>query len=410
MNERSGALQGIRVLDLTGARGNYCGKLFADLGADVVLVEPLQGSEVRHLPPYVDDVPGIERSLPFAYQNANKRSVALDLATSAGAAALKRLAAGSDVIIESFMPGTLAQYGLSYKELSASHPKLVMTSITPFGQTGPLADCDAPDLVCLALGGLLYLGGYADGAPMQAPQDQAYAAGGLFAAVASMMAILHSEQTGEGQHVDVSIQECVTLALENTVQFFDLEHRIRRRTGGVQRQAGMGVFASADGYVFVMAGGIGGNRFWPNLVEWLHDEDCPDARRLDNDRWYERSYIESDEAKAIFGEVFGGFAAGHDKEYLGEKAQQWRVPLAPVNAPSEVLKSPQLQHRQYFQDLMVLPGRHHPAPGAPYVLSATPWHSNGRPPRLGEHTQDVLLSQGFARAEIDALRNGGVVR
>lgn len=398
MNAPARALDGIRVLDLTGVRGNYCGKLFAELGADVVLVEPPQGSELRLRPPYVDGVAGVERSIAFAYHNMSKRSVVLDIDDPAGQRDFRSLAQGADLVVESFMPGEMADRGLSYEVLCEENPGLVMMSITPFGQEGPLANCDAPDLVCLALGGLLYLGGYAEGAPMRAPLEQAHMAGSLFAAVASMMAVLHSEATGEGQYVDVSIQESVALGLENAVQFFDLEDRVRRRTGGVQRQAGLGVFAARDGFVFVMAGGIGGNRFWPNLVNWLKDEGCPGVERIAGTEWTERAYIESPAAKEVFADVFGEFCVSRDKHSLGEAAQRWRVPLAPVDSPADVLDSPQLAHREFFHDLTILPGRTHRTPGAPYVLSRTPWRGSARPPALGEHTDEVLGTIGRERA------------
>lgn len=407
MTASASALDGIRVLDLTGARGNYCGKLFAELGADVVLVEPSQGSELRRRPPYVDGISGLDRSIAFAYHNMSKRSIVLDLDDSAGQRTLRKLAKGADLVVESFMPGEMADRGLSYEVLVDGNPGLVMTSITPFGQEGPLANCDAPDLVCLALGGLLYLGGYADGAPMRAPLDQAHMAGSLFAAVASMMAVLHSEATGEGQYVDVSIQESVALGLENAVQFYDLEDRVRRRTGGVQRQAGMGVFATRDGYVFVMAGGVGGNRFWQHLVDWLQEEDCPGVERIAGPEWNDRAHIEGDDAKEVFADVFGNFCLTRDKHSLGEAAQRWRVPLAPVESPSDVLGSPQLAHRRFFHELTVLPGRTHPSPGAPYVLSRTPWRGSGRPPELGEHTDEVLGEIGVAR---DATGSSEVLR
>ncbi|MEU6641947.1 CaiB/BaiF CoA-transferase family protein [Saccharomonospora sp. NPDC046836] len=409
MTTDAGALDGLTVLDLSDARGNYCGKLFAELGADVVLVEPRGGNALRHRGPFANGVSQMDGSLSFIARNNSKRSLGLDIGARQGREVLRELASRADLVIESSMPGTLDAAGIGYRDLAAVNPRLVMVSITPFGQTGPLADLDAPDLVCMALGGLLYLGGYVQGDPMCAPEEQAYAAASVFGAVGGMIATLHAETTGTGQHVDVSIQESVALATENAVQFFDLEGRIRRRTGGTQKQAGMGVFPCRDGFVLVMAAGIGGNRFWPNLLKWLHEEGCADAERLSGPEWSGHGYTDTDEARQVFAEVFEPFAAQRGKQELNDEAQRFRVPLAPVNAPSDVLSSPQLAHRQYFQPLFLGSAAPLRMPGAPYQLSVTPWRCTRRAPGLGEHTDEVLRQAGYGPSQVRALRDAEVV-
>src|ERR1700745_2210288 len=204
------ALAGVRVLDLSGLAGQYCGKQFADLGADVILVEPVGGSPVRREGPFLDDRAHVEFSLQFAYFNAGKRGIAVDLEPPEGQHIVRQLAQDAAVIIESEKLGVMEMRGLSFASLAASNPKLLMTSVTPFGQTGPYANYEAEDIVALALGGLLYLGGYPDTSPIAAFGNQAYLAAAQFAAVASMMALLAaSEGRGRtGRYVDVSIQEC----------------------------------------------------------------------------------------------------------------------------------------------------------------------------------------------------------
>ena len=403
------ALEGIRVLELGGELSNYCGKLFAELGAEVVLVEPPGGSDLRFQPPYADDQQGIERSLPFFYRNTSKRSIVIDLEVPSGAEVFRRLAGSVDLVLEDRSPGYLASLGLGADELIAQHPSLVVTSVTPFGQEGPYANFAHADIVCLAFGGMLWMGGYDDGPPVRAVGDQAYMAGSLFAAVAAMIALTHAELRGEGQHVDVSVQEAVAMGLENAAQYFDLEGHIRRRYGGRQREAGFGVFPCADGHVFLLASGIGGNRFWANMVAWLRHEGVAGAEILERDGWGDSAFMASDEAKEAFEDIFSRFAADRTKQELYHDSQQWRVPLGPVNQPSDVLASAQLADRGYFAEVEAF-GRTIRVPGAPYKLSETPWELTGPAPGLGQHTDAVLGEAGFDTAEIEILRRTGAVR
>jgi benzylsuccinate CoA-transferase BbsE subunit len=265
-----GPLQGVRVLDLTQGSEQYCGKLFAQLGADVLLIEPVGGCANRREGPFLEGRVHPEHSLSFAYFNQGKRGLALDLAQRAGQDVFRALVRNADLVIEAERPGQMRTRGLDHDALAAIQPAIVTTSITPFGQDGPYAQYEGGDLVALAFGGLLSLGGY-PGLPPTAPYgNQALLSAAQFAAVASLMAIWEVEgQAGErrGQHVDVSVQESVTMALENAVQFVELEQTVRKRHAGQQRQAGTGVFACADGMVYLMAGGVASNKFWHTTTE-----------------------------------------------------------------------------------------------------------------------------------------------
>jgi benzylsuccinate CoA-transferase BbsE subunit len=269
-----------------------------------------------------------------------------------------------------------------------------MTSITPFGQTGPYARFAGSDIACLALGGLLSLTGYADGAPMQICGEQSYVMGNTFGAVASMLALLHAERTGEGQHVDVSIQACVATALENAIQFYDLEGVVRGRPNGTQRHAGTGIYACSDGYVYLYVGGIAANRFWDRMVEWLRALGIDGAQELAGERWAERSYLETDEAKAQFAEIFDSFASARTKAELYEEAQGRGIPLCPVNNVEDLVANDQLNARGFFEQVTGTDGVAHSWPGAPYRLGATPWRLAGHAPTLGEHGVDI-------RAEVE---------
>lgn len=403
------ALAGIKVLDLSGLAGQYCGKQFADLGADVILVEPLAGSDVRRDGPFLDDKAHIEFSLPFTYFNAGKRGIALDLDRSEGQRIFRQLAQNADLVIETAKPGIMARREIDYAALSAANPQLVMTSVTPFGQSGPYAQYVAEDIVALALGGLLYLGGYPDTPPMAAYGNQAYLAAAQFASVASMMALL-AVNSGRGQHIDVSIQECVVMGMETAIQFYDLEKTVRKRASGQPIMAGVGVFACADGEIYLMAGGIASTRFWENMVNWLIDEGIADAKQLLESKWESHDYLASGEAKGIFNGLFAPFAKKHTKVDLYQSGQSRRIPVCPINTPRDILVNRQLDYRGFFAQQQHTPsGRSLTVPGAPYKLSATPWRQARPAPRLGEHTTEILTGLGYDLAAQAALLKSGVV-
>jgi benzylsuccinate CoA-transferase BbsE subunit len=385
-----GALQGLRVLDLSGPLGNYAGKLFGDLGADVVLVEPPGGSALRHQPPFLDDRPGMESSLAFAYHNTSKRGITLDLDRADDQSRLLRLVESADVLIETERPGVMSERGLGYEALATLRPSLVMLSITPFGQTGPYAQYQAEDIVALALGGMLSLGGYPDSAPMRVHGDQAILCANMYGAVAASISVWQAEATGQGEHIDVSMQESVVMALENAVQFYDLEKTVRRRWAGEQRFAGTGVYACRDGYVFLMAGGIGANRFWDRTLQWFADEGMVGVETLHGPEWQTVEHLQSEEAKRIFNDVYGPWAMQRSKADLYHGGQARKIPIAPVSSPADIVENRQLQSRGHFVEVARAIGdRTLRMPGAPYQLSATPWRVQRPAPRLGEHDLEV---------------------
>lgn len=407
------ALSGLKILDASGWAGQYCGKLFSDLGAEVILVEPCGGSPVRRDGPFLDNKPHIERSLSFAYFNAGKRSIALNLDRPEGQVIFRKLAAQSDLLIESEKPGLMAERGLDFLSLSAIAPQLVMTSITPFGQTGPYAEYESEDIVALALGGLLYLGGYPETEPIAAYGNQAYLASAQFAAVASMIA-LHAGSGANalaGRHIDVSIQESVVLAMENAVQFFDLEGTVRKRNAGHQRQAGMGVFPCADGQVYFMAGGIASNRFWDGSVQWLLDERVEAAEKLQGPEWKQPAYLATTEAKKLFASIFTPFCRTRTKAQLYAEGQARRLPICPISTPRDLLENHQLAYREYFTSLHHgWSGRTLAAPGGPYQFSETPWRLQGPAPKLGEHTSEILSELRIDADEQAVLLKAGVIQ
>lgn len=398
----NGALHGLRVLDLGGEITNYCGRMFAQLGAEVILVEPVSGSTYRSSHPQSTST---GESLRFIYDNSDKQSIALNLATETGQKIFRELAASSDLLLDDRTQHDLRKHGLSYEDTQTEFPSLVQTVITPFGLSGPYAHYTATDATCLAFGGMLWLGGYEDAEPVQAAGNQAFRAGSLFGAVASMAALVSSPKadSARGEFIDVSVQECVSLGLENAIQFYDLEEHVRRRHGGKQKQAGFGVFPCTDGYVFLIAGGIGGNRFWSNFTEWLKSEGVPEAELLEEQRWWDRGFVEGEEAKNIFWDIFTGFSSTRTKEELLEAAIKWNVPLSPVKTIAEVHQSEQLHAREFFTPIQH-GDQQVDSVGAPYRLMETPWQTQSAAPKPGQHTVELLRSIGYSDESITAMK------
>jgi crotonobetainyl-CoA:carnitine CoA-transferase CaiB-like acyl-CoA transferase len=220
------ALHGVRVLDLSqDIAGPLAARLLGDFGAEVVKVEPPGGEPGRTLHPLLHEGPASERSLMFAYLNWNKRGITLDLAGDAGRAALRRLVERSDIVIESFRPGE----GVTPGELMAWNPRAVVSSVTDFGRTGPHAHYVGSDLVHQAMGGIMQISGQADRAPLKHGLNQAYLCGGLNAAYATLAAYTAAERDGIGEHVDLSVQECLVSELVTCETYYTFMGAVQGR-------------------------------------------------------------------------------------------------------------------------------------------------------------------------------------
>lgn len=405
------ALDDIRVLDLTQDLGGYCTKLLADLGADVIKIEPPMGDPARSVPPFYHDDAGTERSLYFFNLNTNKRSVVLDLASVEGRDTLYKLVPTADIIVESFAPGYLNSLGLGYDALTMLRPDIILTSVTGFGQTGPHAGFFTSDMISVAMGGIMWLAGSPDDPPNLPPCYQGHVSAGIQAAAGTTMALYHRDVSGEGQHVDVSMQEAVLIAQETAMVQFDLQGAVRARTG--TRGAlpvnvpGMGPYEAADGWIWSYVGAPGGAA-WTELYAWMlsegRAEDLGDEQYKSivdelNMRFLTQVVLNPESAKekgpalAHIDAVLARFYKSKPKWELYQQGQHRRLLVGIVSSPEDLAKNPQLEARQWYQDI------HHPElndtlryPGPPYRLSETPWRLTRRPPLLGEHTDEVLAS------------------
>ena len=371
------ALDGVRVIELSGLYGAYCGKLFADMGADVTLFEPLAGSPMRGKPPFRGDMPGENNSLPFAYFAANKKSIAADLRTAEGQDRLVQAAAEADLLILSDHPD---ESRVDLAALRSVKPRLVCTRITPYGSSGPYSHYLGDDLTLMAMGGLLTMAGFPDRAPVVAYGEQGLLAADQFAAVASIAALLRAERTGQGELIDLSIQESIVMALENAAQTYQLEGKVRNRIASARR-AGSGIFPCKDGEIYLLAGGIGETAMWGSFARWMAAENIAGAEIFGDPAWND-TFPGADEK---FQAIFLPFAMGQTKEQLYQGGKTWGVPVAPMSTPVDLLSNRQLLYRNYFVKLPEgTPLSGTPVPGAPYKLSATPWALRTPAPALAD--------------------------
>ena len=423
------ALDDIRVLDLAGEIGQYCTKLLADLGADVIKVEPPEGDPVRNLPPFYHDEAGPQKSLYWLNLNTSKRSVTLDIEEPEGRELFERLVATADVVVESFEPGYLDGLGLGYGGLAKIKPDIILTSVTGFGQAGPHAHYKAPDIVGVAMGGVMWLAGDPQDPPNVPPWRQGYACASIIAATGTLTALYHRDVHGEGQQVDVSMQEALSIAQETAMQTWDMLELLRNRTGaeaGIQITIpGIGVYECRDGYVYGYVGTPGGAP-WSELLQWMIEEGA--AEDLTEEPYRDvcdnlnmpfltsimrnpASIADKIQVLNHIEQVLQRFVAGKGKWEVYEGAQRRRLLFGIVSTPEDIAKNPQLQHRQWLTPV------EHPElhdtlqyPGPPYRLSETPWAIRRRPPLPGEHNAEIYSGElGMQREEVGRLSAAGVI-
>jgi crotonobetainyl-CoA:carnitine CoA-transferase CaiB-like acyl-CoA transferase len=401
-NTATAALSDLRVLDLTDLKGALCAKLLGDMGADVIKIEPPGGDPMRTIGPFLDGTPHRDRSLLFWFYNTSKRSITLDLHKPAGQEIFKQLVVKADVIVESFAPGMLASLGLGYEELKCLHPKLVLTSISPFGQTGPYRDYHSSDTVAEALGGMVYVNGAPDEPPLRALGLQAYHSAAFYAAIGTMSALWARDAIGEGQWVDVSIQEAVAAAVEHVSPFYHQGLGIETRRGSLHWSRYFRVARCRDGYIMHCTLGD-----WTSLIEWVKADEK--AQDLSEPQWEDLQY-RREHAEHLF-DVLDDWAKDYSVAELMEGAQLRRIPYAMVRPPETLVDDPQLNGRGFFSTV------EHPElgqtfryPGGPFFFTATPWRISRRPPLLGEHNAEVYTGElGMSAQEVAELGKAGVI-
>jgi benzylsuccinate CoA-transferase BbsE subunit len=389
----------IRIIDLTRELGSYCTRLFADLGAEVIRVEPLSGGTDRRRSP---NLPGADATtfggIPFAFLNVNKKSVVLDIAAPSGRAVLNELIATAQIVVHEPGPDS----GIALADILAVPGTRVVTSISHFGLTGPYAHFVGCDLVDQALGGIAWLSGEAARPPLRLAGDQSIFVASLYAAAATALALWHTESHGFGHVVDVSAQEAIAHSLQNAPQAWDLERLISVRGGEGIRDATESAFVCKDGYVF-LAAPLSLSASWSGLLAWMKEDRFDGLDILLGDDWKDRPTRATAPMKETFKILFERFVADRTKAELAAEALRRKVVMAPVSQIADIPQDPQLLFRRFFRKVAIPGlGREVALPGAPYRLSEPVWQIERAAPRLGEDNDAILGGAAAAARQAGA--------
>ena len=401
----AGALASLKIIEIgEQVSAPYAAKLMADMGAEVIKVErPRAGDSARSRGPFPGGTPHPEKSGLFLYLNANKYGVTLDIARPEGMELLEKLAAQADVLIHNVAPPDMDRVGLNFERIRKVNPRIVMTSITPYGLNGPCRNWRAEDLTLWSAGGVCVINGggaeHPEMPPLKTFGQQAGFQGGVHGAVATMGAVFAQLRDGEGQHVDVSVQESLTSQLELFFEYWPYMGLIANRLGRKPIQPVESLQAK-DGWIYVCC--IEEHQ-WRAFVEvmgnpeWANEEIFADrAKRGEN--W---------EALKIFLDEYVSQQTVLD---LYRKVQARRVPFAPVSTMGDLLNSEHLKARGFFVEIAHPVAGTQTYPGAPLKYSATPWEMRMPAPTLGQHNEAIFAKRlGLGAARIAELKGTGVI-
>jgi len=397
-------LSDVQVLDLTWyIAGPYCTKLLADYGADVIKVErPGHGDPARRLGPFLGDEPHPEKSGLFLHLNTNKRGITLDLKGDSGKKLFKKLVTGVDILVQSFSPGVMERLGLGYEALEKINPKLVMTSISNFGQTGPYRDYKASDLILYGMGGAMYDNGVPERHPLKKGETVIQFQGGNHAAAATMVALFASRLQGIGQQVDISLFQTQAGSIDRRMSYminYQYNKEVSPRFGGQGLGIPYGTYPCKGGY-FDLAGGLA---FWPRVVRMLGMPELLHDPRFATGEGQARAGCREE-----FDAIFIPWLMQRTSRECVEAGQAAGVLCAAVSSMEDLLTDPHWRAREFWVDI------EHPAAGKLTYAGAsirmeTPFQIRHPAPLLGEHNEEVYGALGYTREELVKLRERGVI-
>jgi crotonobetainyl-CoA:carnitine CoA-transferase CaiB-like acyl-CoA transferase len=417
VTDAPGPMAGLRVLELADEKGQFCGKLLGDLGADVVKIEPPGGEACRNVGPFLDDSPHPERSLSFWYYNTSKRGITLNLETADGRALFARLTATADVGLETCRPGYLGSLGLDLESLRERNPLLIMCSLTPFGQTGPWRDYLSSDLLHMAAGGEMASSGYdaadlANAPPIAPGGGNAWHTGCHFATIAIMAALVHRTVSGQGQYIDASIHEACALTTEAAIANYIYRGEVLRRQTGRHHAAGSTPrtqFRAKDGtYVCALLGGRLNPKFVRELADLLDSHGM--AGDLKDPKYQDQAVV-TENTSHIVDDLVANFIASLPAEEVYHAAQERGFTWGAVRAPEALLDDAHLHDRGFWKQVEHPElGRSFTYPGEAAIYSDSPWRIGRRAPLIGEHNAEIYCGElGLSRGELSVLAENGVI-
>jgi len=403
-NKREGALTGYRILDLTDSRGAYCTKLLADMGADVVKIEPPHGDVGRNTPPFLNGEPHREKSLYFLYRNANKRGITLNIESDEGKDILKELSKSADVLVENYSPGYMDSMGLGYDVLEGINPKLIMASITEFGPDGPWRDHKGSNIVDFALSGVMITSGYTGKAPTLLPGTPAYDAASEIADIEILAAIYCRDAIGKGQKVDVSVHEAARTGLYPwSVPIYSYALNPDGPPPAIESRLGAQIFPvypCKDGFVRVIAITP---RNWQALVRVLGS---PEVLMLPD---WENFIYRVGNAEDLYA-IMLEFTTKFTQIELWEAGFREGVPITPIYDIPTFTNSADATARKFFVEVDHAVAGKGQYPGPPYKWSETQPSVRRPAPCLGEHNEEIYCGElGLTTGDITALRYAGVL-
>jgi crotonobetainyl-CoA:carnitine CoA-transferase CaiB-like acyl-CoA transferase len=377
-------LNNYRVLDLTDEKGAFCCRVLSNMGAEVIRVGK-SSQMVSH-----------------GFMNAGKHSLSLTIESTSGQDLLKRLIKSADILVESFPPGYLTSLGLGYPELKRHNPRLIMASVTPFGQSGPWRDYKSSDLVDNALGGPMSVCGEPHEPPLKPYGAQAYAAACLFAANSILLALWQRHSSNRGQYIDIAIHECLAATLDHVLVRYLYEGTVAARQGSLYWNKAFRVFLCKDGYILLSI-----SHQWETLVEWLASEDA--AEDLTEKRWLDEAERQNNLAHIIA--VLEKWTQKHTVDELLEPGQLMHFPWGRVASIPEMVNNPQLNERGFFAEVEdPESGKCFKYPGVPLKMSRSPWQVNPQMPAPGDYNFKIYHEElGLDAAEISRLMREGVI-
>jgi benzylsuccinate CoA-transferase BbsE subunit len=414
-------LKGFRMLDLTDEKGALCGKIFADLGAEVIKVESPGGCSTRSIPPFLEDVPGLDRSLYAIAYHAGKKSVTANLEAADGRAIVAELAAKVDFLVESYPVGFLDSIGLGYEQLAARNARLIYTSITPFGDKGPGRDYKWADIITWAAGGAMYMMGEEGKPPLEMSMPQAGLHAGAEASVSSLIAHWPRQVDGLGQRIVVDMQACIVWTLMNEQAMPILHGDHIRRTGvytGSKDTTRKMVYRCKDGHISsLIAGGALGGASTNALVTWMAEKGFAADWMVEKDwtTWVPGMFMAlTDRDRFEISDLedrIQRFFMTMTKKEIYEQTLKRRILLGPVATVADIADDPQLKAREYFVEVEHdTLGRKLTMPGAFAKLSVTPIGPPARAPQVGESNEEIYHGLlGMSAERIVELRASGAI-